>query len=111
MADHIPFITSVTTMRLAKTVYRDAEVAHLSLVAAEDLTRPKTLLGSIRLWIDPGVDGLHILASRSTDSGWYKLFQQINGFDRISSPAFGSNPDTKVVAAFVGTILDKCYQH
>lgn len=105
MADHIPFVTSSQTMRLVRSLYADSSFVRLSLDVAEKLATPSK---SVRLWIDPGVDGLHDLATRSPDSAWYKLIKSTPGFASLSRPNFISKPDVGVVETFITSILDRC---
>jgi hypothetical protein len=105
MSDHIPFITSQQTLTLVKTVYPDAELARMSLDVAE---KPTVLPESVKLWIDPGVDGLHDLRNAKADSAWYKLFRDIDGFHEIATPAFKAKPQPVVVRRFVEKLMDRC---
>jgi hypothetical protein len=107
MADHIPFVTSNQTLRLVKSVYADCSIVRVGVDVAGKIAPPN----SMKLWIDPGVDGLHDLASRSTDSTWYKLIGSMPGFVSLSRPTFFARPDVSIVGTFVGALLDRCATH
>src|ERR1700682_1705259 len=108
MADHIPFVTSPPSSKLVKMGYSDCSVIRVFLDLAESLSG---LSGSYRLWIDPGVDGLHDFPSRSRDSAWFKLVRTMPGFERLTSPAFIAKPDPAIIRSFVNAMLEKCAKH
>jgi len=109
MGNYIPFINSQTGRKLVKAHYDNADVARVSL---EDCDQLAPLPGSIKLWIDPGVDGFDDLEARRSRPGrknsWYEYMKAIYGFDRITDPLFASKPDKKVVGKFVQTLMDLC---
>jgi hypothetical protein len=109
MANYIPFITSHPGRKLVKTHYDDAEIARVSLDSADQLI---PMPGSIKTWIDPGVDGLDDLEVRRSrperKNSWYEHMKTIAGFDRIADPSFVTRPDKNIVKTFVQTLLDKC---
>ncbi len=113
MVEYIPFVTSPTALRLVKAIYQDAEIARVSLDISERLTFPS----SLKLWIDPGIDGLHEFEKWKTRSDKdnsdkknvsYELLKSIAGFEHIVDPAFIQKPDPKVVKRFVKGLLDRC---
>jgi hypothetical protein len=108
MADHIPFVTSSQTLKLVRSLYADSSFVRLSLDLADKLTVPTNL---VKMWIDPGVDGLHDLASRWPDSAWYKLIKSTPGFELLSKATFIAKPDASVVDMFVASLMDRCVNH
>ena len=113
--EYIPFITSPKARDLVKKIYSDSEIAHVSLELAEKMTIPSGL----RVWLDPGVDGLDDLESRrsrpaknETDkdkkNNWYEVIRDISGFEEVGDPTFWKRPDPAVTSKFVGEILDRC---
>ena len=62
MADHIPFIGSGDSLKLAVRFYGDSNFLRVPLnrIAAVATSLPNT----IKLWLDPCVDGLHDLEAR-----------------------------------------------
>ncbi|HXU38035.1 MAG TPA: hypothetical protein VN937_16860 [Blastocatellia bacterium] len=118
MSNYVPFITSSKTLRLVKSIYHDADTARLSIDVAERLTLPD----SLKLWIDPGVDGLDDLErrrprpdSKDTDkektSAWYEFMKSIPGFESIGDPSFWLKPDKGETKRFVTKVLDRCAKH
>lgn len=112
MANYIPFITSQPARKLVKDHYDNAQIGRVPLDAAEKLT---PLPGSIKLWIDAGVDGLHDLELRKSRpdrrNSWYELMKTIDGFDKVADPSFAANPDSKLVKQFVKKLLDLCVEY
>jgi hypothetical protein len=108
VTDHIPFITSLQTSKIARAIYGDSSVIRIGLDLTEKL---KTDSNSVKLWIDPGIDGLHDLASRSTDSAWYKLIRSIPDFAELSKLGFIGKPNPTTVDTFVNGLLDRCRTH
>lgn len=115
MVEYIPFVTSPTALKLVKTIYSDAEIARVSLDIAERLALPPGL----KLWIDPGVDGLDDLDKRKPrpdtsnptkekKNPWYDVLKDISGFEKIGDPTFIEKPDQKIVKKFVRELLDRC---
>ena len=98
-------------MRLVKAIYADAEVARIPLDSAKDLKDIKATLRSIKLWIDPGVDGFHSFGTRSPNSSWHRFLANVPAFNRIGSDSFQSNPDIGLLTAFVNELLDRCSEH
>jgi hypothetical protein len=103
MADHIPFITSAQALKLVSNIYSDSIVLRVSLDVAQKLS----LKNPSKVWIDPGVDGLHDLASRSKESAWYKLMKTMPGFDKIGAPGFIAKPNSAVIQVFINAILER----
>jgi hypothetical protein len=115
VVEYIPFITSPTALKLVKSIYSDAEIARVSLDIAERLALPP----SLKLWIDPGVDGLHDLDKRrprpdksnpdkEKKNPWYDVIKDVSGFEEIGDGAFIDRPDQKIVKKFVKELLDRC---
>jgi hypothetical protein len=112
MANHIPFINSKEARKLVETYYSDSDVARVPLERVKDFT---PLPGSMKLWIDPGVDGLDDLEQRrSTNTRtntWYEFTKQFTGFDSIADPSFASKPEVSIVEEFVNGVLEKCMRY
>jgi hypothetical protein len=115
MAEYIPFITSPKARDLVKKIYSDAQIARVPLDLAEKIALPPAL----KLWVDPGVDGLDDLEARrprrdkrdpdkERKSAWYELMKDISGFEEIADPTFTAKPNPKVVQNFVAQLLDRC---
>jgi len=115
---YIPFITSPKALQLVKTIYSDAAGIRVPLDIAQRLTLPPAL----KLWLDPGVDGLDDLEARrprpdkndpkkKISTPWFDGMKHVPGFDKIASPSFLTKPVPKVVKEFVVTILDRCLAH
>lgn len=108
MADHIPFITSRQALKLARSIYGDSSVVRVGLDLAAKLNPDRN---RVKLWIDPGFDGLHDLPSRLIDSAWYKIISSIQDFEELSKPAFIGKPKPDIVQTFVNALLDRCLKH
>lgn len=113
MAAHIPFIYNPAAAELTVRYYADSEVVRLSLERAEAY---KSLLpGSIKLWLDPGVDGLDNLEIRRSSldqvNGWYEFMKSVPGFERMGDAGFQANPDPVLVKEFATFLLDLCASH
>lgn len=112
MANYIPFITSQPARKLVKAHYDNAPIARVALDAAEKLT---PLPGSIKVWMDAGVDGLDDLELRRSRPGrknaWYEFMKTVDGFDKVADRSFASRPDSKLVKQFVKKLLDLCVQY
>jgi hypothetical protein len=105
VADHIPFITSRQALRLARSIYGDSSVVRVGLDLVAKLNPDSN---RVKLWIDPGFDGLHDLSSRLIDSAWYKIISSIQDFAELSKPAFIGKPNPSIVESFVNALLDRC---
>ena len=118
MAEHIPFVTGEYACDLVKEFYSDSECLRVPL---DHAARFCPLLPSgPRIWIDPAVDGLddlgtrsHRLASknppkRARTNPWYDFITGFPHAPMIADPAFHRRPDRKVVGEFVKAILAKC---
>jgi hypothetical protein len=116
--EYIPFITSPKALQLVKTTYADAEVVRIPLDIAHKITVPQ----GIKLWIDPGVDGLDDLGIRrpkpsrndenkEVSTSWYESMKVIPGFKQIADPGFAAQPKLSLAEEFVNRILDRCLAH
>ena len=108
MADHIPFITSRQALKLARSIYGDSSVVRVGLDLVAQLNPDSK---RVKLWIDPGFDGLHDLHSQSINSAWYKIISLIQDFAELSKPAFIAKPKPSIVETFVSALLDRCLKH
>jgi hypothetical protein len=108
MADYIPFITSLQTSKLAGSIYGDSAAIRVGLDLVGKL---KPHSSSVKLWVDPGVDGLHDLVSRSKDSAWYKLISSMSEFGEFTKAGFIAKPNPHIVDSFVNDILDQSRTH
>ena len=108
MANYIPFITSQTALNLVRTIYTDTPIARISLELAEKITLP----ASLKLWIDPGMDGFDNVDKRRSGpdkkNSWYEFMKDIPGFAQFAKPSFLAKPDVKTASAFVKELLDLC---
>lgn len=105
MADHIPFVTGEEACRLVTSVYRDSGLARVPLDRVDKLRPllPKTL----KMWLDPCVDGMHDIASRGSRT-WFKLMRGFPHHEKIGDSSFQGRPVKANVDAFVQAVLDKC---
>lgn len=108
MASYIPFISSPTALNLVRTIYTDTPIARISLELAEKVTLPT----SLKLWIDPGMDGFDNVDKRRSSpnkkNSWYEFMKDIPGFEQIAESSFLERPDAKTASAFVKELLDLC---
>jgi hypothetical protein len=113
MADHIPFITGQDACKLVAKHYSDSEHARVQLDRAGALLShiPK----QIKIWLDPGVDGLDDLESRRSSgartNNWFEFMKKVPGFEEVGKPEFHAKPDPKIVREFVVAVLDLCFKH
>jgi hypothetical protein len=107
MAEHIPFISSKEAWKLVQDHYPDSDIARVPLERANDFI---PLPGSVKLWLDPGIDGLDDIDRRRSTSArtntWYEFIKQFPGFNCIADPSFASNPDAGIVERFVNAVLN-----
>ncbi|MFH1110874.1 MAG: hypothetical protein V1790_17000 [Planctomycetota bacterium] len=108
MADHIPFITSVEGLGLARKLYGDSQILRVPLDRAEKLK----LKDPGKLWLDPCVDGLDNLEKRrgapDKKNSWFEFMKDLPHFHAIGTPSHQANPVDREVDAFVRTVLDRC---
>ena len=113
MADHIPFITGQDACILVTKHYSDSDYARVQLDRADSLVRH--LPRSVKLWLDPSVEGLDDLATRrptaDRQNSWFEFMKNIPAFEMLGNPCFHTNPDPKVVSQFVSGVLDLCVKH
>lgn len=113
MADHIPFIGSGDSLKLAVRFYGDSNFLRVPLnrIAAVATSLPNT----IKLWLDPCVDGLHDLEARrprdERPNPWFEFMQQFAGFNAMGGKAFWTKPDPNEVDKFVTSLLDFCVRY
>ncbi len=111
MADHIPFITGDEACGLAREMYSDSPCARISLDSA-DRHCPRLMGTTMKLWIDPCLDGVHDLISRGSDqewsSAWLTLMRTFPHFEEVATPGRHARPDRAKLEAFVAAVLDKC---
>jgi len=112
MAECIPFVTGEGAAALSAALHADADIVRVPLDRASRLVG---LLGpSQRVWLDPGVDGMHDLKARRSqaDRGvntWFKLISHCANFDKIGTPPHEAT--SSEVYAFVKALLDKGVPH
>jgi hypothetical protein len=116
MAEHIPFVTGAESLKLAVAHYSDSEFVRIQLEKVEALTAHH----SMKLWLDPGIDGLDNLEQRrprpkrinppqnARTNAWYDFMQKFRGFNQIGAATFWIKPDSTVVDQFVMELLDFC---
>jgi hypothetical protein len=110
VADHIPFISSSAALGLAEEFYADSAYFR---VPVEHLSKAKESEVRGRIWVDPGVDGLHDLESRRPNadrpaSAWYSRISRCEGFEEVADPDFQDKPDASVVEDFVAALMEQC---
>jgi hypothetical protein len=115
---YIPFITSKNSLQLVKNIYPKSAAVHIPLELVPRLASPVGL----KLWLDPGVDGLDNLAARlprkdpndstkKISTSWYDFMKEVVGFEEIGDSAFWAKPAQKVVKEFVNTLLNEAVDH
>jgi hypothetical protein len=113
MADHIPFITSQDSLKLASRYYSDSNFARISIDRADVFV--SGLANTTKLWLDPSVDGLDDAEPRrpreDRPNSWFEFMQQFVGFDEIGQETFWIKPNTDVVDKFVSALLDFCNKY
>ncbi len=113
MADHIPFITSQDACNLVNRHYSDSDYARVQLDRADSLARQ--LPRSVKLWLDPSIEGLDDLTSRRSTEGrpnsWFEFMKNIPGFEAVGNPDFQTNPTPAVVSQFVSAVMELCVKH
>jgi len=133
MAACIPFANNARDLDLVEEFHPEAHIIRCSLHnAAAIRSHPG---GNRRLWIDPGVDGYHLLLQRrndedenrlggldkplpKTDKGtvtrWIGLYESflegLPHFRCLARRSFLSHPDRNKVAEFASALLDRCAQ-
>lgn len=107
MDDHIPFITSDEVCSLVNKVYPDSAFVRVPLdKAGKHLTH---LHARTKVWLDPGVDGMHNLRTRRRQ--WLDFMNRFPHFSKIGMRTYHANPVSAEVRAFVKAIMDKCAEH
>jgi hypothetical protein len=109
MAEYIPFITGEDAGKLAARMYPESEVFRVPLSRARKIVG--ALGASSKIWLDPGLDGMHVLearAKRATErkSDWFDLISSCEHFEKIGTPPFKAS--SAQVYTFAKAILDKC---
>jgi len=107
MAEHIPFITSRKGALLAKQLYHDSSLVRVPLLDAKGFLRG--FPSSSRVWLDPGVDGMDDLGSRTAP--WLRSMRSFPNFDKVGDPSFHAKPVASEVDAFVEAVMDACATH
>lgn len=102
MANHIPFVSSISDSRLVGKIYPDSAMTRIDLSYRIKNEAP----GIGRVWLDPAIDGLHRLDDRS--STWINYVSQFSHFDKIGDPSFQASPKKEIVKEFVFAVLDAC---
>jgi hypothetical protein len=110
MGEYIPFITGQDACGLVGKFYNDAEFARVPLDRASTLL--SNVPPTIKVWLDPTVDGLDDLPSRrprpERNNTWYEFMKAFHGFEDLGDITFWEKPDPSTVATFVGKVLDAC---
>lgn len=113
MADHIPFITGQDACKLVTNYYADSDHARVQLDRAGSFNGK--FPNSVKLWIDPSVDGLDNLDSRrsnaSRNNPWFEFMRAFPEFETMGKPDFQERPTAAVVSRFVSSVLDACVRY
>jgi hypothetical protein len=104
VADHIPFVTGDDVCTLANDVYGDSAFVRVSVDRAA--THCPRLRGTMKVWLDPGVDGMDDLGTRR--SQWLSFMSSFPNFRKIGASAYHVKPVAAEVYAFVSALMDKC---
>ncbi len=105
MANHIPFISSISDSRLVGKFYPDSAMTRMDLSHRMNNEPP----GIVRVWLDPAIDGLHRLDDRKPS--WINYVSQFPHFNKIGDPSFQASPKKEVVKVFVFAVLDTCIKY
>ena len=115
MADHIPFITGDEVCHIVRDTYSDSAFVRLPLEKARKHLAHLHPATRVKVWLDPGVDGMHDLAPRRSTqkkaNTWFNFMSHFPHFEEIATSDFHARPTRSKVEAFVGAILDNCNEH
>src|ERR1700674_612756 len=104
-ADYIPFVYTQSDCDILKKLYSDAVAIRVSLESFSKIY--PFLPDGPKVWIDPGIDGLHIKWAHLADS--YKThIRRFAGYDKIADAQFQAHPEKPIVRGFVFEVLDSC---
>ncbi len=108
MASHIAFLNSKTDVSMAKSFYADSAAFRVSLHLAGGFR-----LGELTpLWIDPGLDGYHILLKgHKVQDKWKNMLKSFPHSDILANDGNLKSPDKTKLQQLVDAALDKCLEH
>ena len=112
MGECIPFVTGEDTSKLVPRLYPEAEIVRVPLDRARNILR---VLGTSRkVWLDPGVDGLHDLKGRQSQAekktnSWFELISACQNYDKIGTPPHTALP--REIDTFVKELMEKCVKY
>jgi hypothetical protein len=114
MARHIPTVTGKEGARLARTVFGDSPCVRIPLDRADEFV--PLIDGSLKLWMDPCVDGMHdIETRRSTDkktNPWFEFMtKHCSSFESIANPESHKSPDASEITELVSSVMNKCAEY